>query len=68
METVNKVTVQIPSVLLKKAQKTTGSGITSTIRKGLELLAASQSYEALLRLEGKVKFSVDYKTMREDRS
>jgi len=32
MKTAKKITIQIPEGLLKKAQKSTGSGITPTIR------------------------------------
>ena len=62
-----KVTVHLPAELLRKAQKSTGDGITETIRKGLELVAANEAYERLRSLRGKVKFSIDLKTMREDR-
>ncbi len=62
-----KITVHIQEDLLKKAQKSMGKGITETIRHGLQLVAASESYEALRRLRGKVKFSIDLKRLREDR-
>jgi len=62
------VTVEIPSDLLRKAQKSTGEGVTATIRQGLELVAASRAYEELRRLKGRVTFSVDWRTLREDRS
>ena len=67
METSKKVTVEVPSQLLRRAQKSTGQGITGTIRRGLELVAARQAYEGLRRLRGKVKLSVDLREMREDR-
>ena len=68
MRTAKKITIQVPDDLLKKAQQATGLGITPTIRQGLELLAASRAYEKLLRLKGKVKFSLDLKSLREDES
>lgn len=68
MRTPKKVTVEIPADLLRKAQKSTGEGITGTIRKGLELVAASRSYEELRRLRGRVAFSIDLRKLREDRS
>ena len=62
-----KITVEISGELLRKAQKSTGEGVTATIRRGLELVAASQAYEGLHRLRGRVKFSVDWRRLRQDR-
>lgn len=67
MSTARKITIQIPEDLLKKAQGATGLGITPTIRQGLEIIAAGPAYEKLLRLKGKVKLSLDLKSLREDR-
>ena len=67
MDTSKKVTVEVSSQLLRRAQKSTGQGITGTIRRGLELVAARQAYEGLRRLRGKVKLSVDLRELREDR-
>ena len=67
MRTTRKVTVQLSSDLLKKAQKSTGSGITETIRKGLELLAAAKVYEKLASMKGKIRFGVSAEVLREDR-
>jgi len=66
MQTARKITVQLPEELLEKAQRTTGLGITPTIRRGLELVAAGEVYEKLRRLKGKVKFSIDWESLRED--
>lgn len=68
METARKITILIPNNLLKKAQAATGEGITPTIRQGLELVAAGKAYAELRRLRGKVKFSINWKALREDRS
>ena len=68
METAKKITIQVPEGLLRKAQAATGQGITPTIRQGLELVAAGRTYEKLRALRGKVKFSLDLKQLREDRS
>lgn len=62
-----KVTVHIDSDLLRRAQERTGEGVTGTIRQGLELVAATEAYERLRALRGKVKFSVGLKELREDR-
>ena len=67
MKLEKKVTVHLPQQLLFKAQVATGQGITETIRKGLQLVAASSAYEDLRKLRGKVKISTNLKKLREDR-
>jgi hypothetical protein len=66
MSRARKVTVELPDDLLRRAQKSTGDGITSTIRRGLELVAAGDAYRSLRRLKGKMAFSVDLDTLRSD--
>ena len=66
METT-KVTVELPLALLERARASTGEGITGTIRKGLEMVAASRAQEQLRKLRGHVTFSIDLKALREDR-
>ena len=61
-----KVTILVDRELLRRAQERTGKGVTATIRHGLELVAASEAYERLRRLCGKVTFSVDLDALRED--
>ena len=36
METVRKITVEVPLDLLEKAQLASGTGITQTVRAGLD--------------------------------
>jgi Arc/MetJ-type ribon-helix-helix transcriptional regulator len=67
MPPTRKVTVELPRELLRKAQRTTGSGITATIRRGLELVAASRACQELRQLKGKVALSIDLEKLREDR-
>ena len=67
MQPTRKVTVELPRELLRKAQRTTGAGITATIRQGLELVAAGRACEELLRLKGKVPLSIDLDELRQDR-
>jgi post-segregation antitoxin (ccd killing protein) len=57
METMRKITVEVPQELLERAQRASGSGITQTVRAGLQLVAASQAYSRLRQLRGKVRFS-----------
>ena len=67
MRAERKITVHVQSELLARAQKAAKAGISETVRKGLELLAAGEAYDRLLKMRGKVKFSVDLDELREDR-
>lgn len=67
METARKITVEIPSELLEKAQRATGNGVTQTVRAGLELVAASEAYAGLRKLRGKVRFSRTAADLKSDR-
>lgn len=67
MGPARKITIEIPEELLEKAQKATGSGITQTVRTGLQLVAASETYDRLLELRGKVKFSLTWEELKDDR-
>jgi Arc/MetJ-type ribon-helix-helix transcriptional regulator len=67
MESARKITVEVPEELLEKAQKAIGAGITQTVRAGLTLLAASQTYEQLRKLRGKVRFSRTLAELKADR-
>lgn len=68
MGRTRKITVEVPEQLLKRAQKQSGEGVTGTVRQGLELLAAADAYDQLAALRGKVRFSIDLETMRNDRT
>lgn len=67
MNTARKITVHVPEDLLRRAQDATGEGITPTIRKALELVAASSTFEEVRRLRGKMPLNIDLKRLREDR-
>jgi hypothetical protein len=67
METVRKITVEIPGELLDKAQKASGAGITQTVRTGLQLVAASHAYARLRQLRGKVRFARTATELKADR-
>ena len=62
-----KITVHIPEELLERAQKSSGQGITETVRQGLRLVAAGETFRRVSKLRGTVKFSVDLARLREDR-
>jgi hypothetical protein len=67
MKTARKITIEVPPDLLEKAQRASGSGITQTVRTGLQLVAASHAYARLRQLRGKVKFSLTVAELKEDR-
>ena len=67
MEAARKITVEVPLELLEKAQRATGSGITQTVRTGLQLVAASRTYARLRHLRGKVRFTRTWAELKADR-
>jgi hypothetical protein len=67
METVRKITVEVPLDLLEKAQLASGTGITQTVRAGLQLVAASRTYARLRHLRGKVRFTRTLAELKADR-
>jgi hypothetical protein len=67
MKTDQKVTVMLPKGLLQKAMKASGEGLTPTLRRGLELVAAKDAYRGLLKLKGKFDFGLDYEQVKKDR-
>jgi hypothetical protein len=67
MKTSRKVTIHISDELLERALEATGEGLTPTIRRGLELIAAATAYEQVRKLRRKVRLSIKLKELREDR-
>lgn len=67
MGPARKITIEIPEKLLEKAQEATGSGVTQTVRTGLQLVAASQAYARLRELRGKFRFSLTLDELKDDR-
>lgn len=67
MDAAKKITVHVSESLLRRAQEATGQGITPTIRRGLELVAAGRAYEKLRSLRGRVNLDLDLEKLREDR-
>lgn len=67
MESARKITVEVPRDLLDKAQRASGTGITQTVREGLQLVAASQTYTRLRQLRGEVRFSRTLAALKADR-
>ncbi len=58
-----KVTVMLPRQLVDAATKASGEGLTPTLRRGLELIAAKDVYKRALALRGKYK-GLDWKALR----
>jgi len=67
MKAERKITVRVESNLLAKAQKASRKGVSETVRKGLELLASADACDRLLKMRGKVKFSIGLDELRGDR-
>ncbi|HEV3482834.1 MAG TPA: hypothetical protein VGR97_10965 [Candidatus Acidoferrales bacterium] len=67
MTTMRKITVEVPQELLEKAQRASGTGVTQTVRTGLQLVAASRTYARLRKLRGKVRFTRKAKELKTDR-
>lgn len=67
MERARKITIEIPPELLEEAQRASGSGITQTVRTGLQLVAASQTYARLRELRGNVQFALTAAELKDDR-
>ena len=61
---MQKLTILVPRDLLRRARKATKSGATPTVRKGLELVAARDLYDRLLKLRGKGGFSMTWQELR----
>jgi hypothetical protein len=67
MSVTRKITLEVPADLLERAQRASGSGVTQTVRAGLQLIAASQTYARLRTLRGKVQFSQTAAELKADR-
>jgi hypothetical protein len=67
VRTARKITIEVPPDLLERAQKASGAGVTQTVRTGLQLVAASETYARLRQLRGKVRFSRTAAELKADR-
>lgn len=65
-EKLTKITAVLPEALLERAQDVTGSGITQTIRLGLELVAARKAYDEIREARGTYKSALDLDELRRD--
>lgn len=67
MDETRKITVEVPSDLLERAQSFTGEGVTETVRSGLKKLDALRAQQEFRRLRGTYKFGLSLDELREDR-
>ena len=67
MAAARKIIVEVPADLLERAQRSSGLGVTQTVRTGLSLVAASQAYARLRQWRGRVKFSRALERLKADR-
>jgi hypothetical protein len=67
MKAQKKVTVILPTDLIDQALNASGLGLTPTLRRGLELVAAKDVYKKLLALKGKFDLDLDLEELRKDR-
>lgn len=66
-EETQKITAHIPVDLLKRAQESTGKGITETVKLGLERVALDKVYEDFLSLQGTYDSKLDLDELRKDK-
>ena len=52
---------------VQQAQRATGEGVTSTVRRGLELVARTTAYDRLRTMKGKVKLARAWSALKFDR-
>ena len=67
MDETRKITVEVSERTLELAQEYTGAGISETVRAALADMASRRAQKKALALRGKVKFSMTYEEMRNDR-
>ena len=67
MGDMKKITVEVPEDLLERAQAFTGEGVSETVRQALRKLDSIRAQRELMKLRGKVKFSMTLDELRYDR-
>ena len=67
MGEMRKITVDVPEDLLERVQEFTGTGVSDTVRAALKRLDSFRAQQELLKLRGKVKFSMTWQEMKYDR-
>lgn len=64
MSKFKKITLNLPSDLLREAQDITKEGITETIKSALIELKNKKAREQLVNLRGKISFKLDLNKTR----
>lgn len=64
---MRKITVDVPEDLLERVQEFTGAGVTETVRTALKQLDSQRAQREMLKLRGKIKFSMTWQEMKYDR-
>lgn len=67
-EPTTKITVHLPTALLRQAREITGEGATGTVRRGLQQIVAVHAQQRLRELRGKAPISLDVEALREERN
>ncbi len=67
MSEMRKITVEVPAADLEGAQAYTGQGVTETVRAALAKLRSIRAQQELLKLRGKITFSMTWQEMKYDR-
>ena len=67
MSDMRKITVEVPEDLLERLKDFTGQGVTETVRQALRKLDAVRAQREIIKLRGKVKFSMTLDELRYDR-
>lgn len=64
-----KITANLPEELLARAMEASGEGLTPTLRRGLELVAAQKVFQRILKAKGKYPngIGLDLESSRKDR-
>jgi post-segregation antitoxin (ccd killing protein) len=67
MAATQKITVEVPTDLLQRARSATGTGVSETVREGLQELVARRAQLGVLKLRGRVKFSKTWQELKDAR-
>ncbi len=67
MPKLRKITVTVAESDLALAQAYTGQGVTGTVRAALKKLASIKAQHELLKLRGKLQFSLSSDELKHDR-
>ena len=65
MAKLRNITVIVPARDLEAAQAYTGAGITETVRIALRTFVSTRAQQELLKLRGKIKFSMSAAELRD---